>query len=305
MSTVRRYLPQDELDIWPPEPEGGFVHHMPVFNMKGGMARMYQYTGYFTQPDSLSALSLGTQMAQATGIRHTLELARTRWPAHTGVCYYKVNDNNPAASWSSVDWFGTTKIAYHVLKQAYRPLHPCVIFDSLNFVCMDVTLPVHILDEHNALDNRSWVLSTRIFNSNLNLVQETEFKGRGCVSPNTAVGELKMPAKVTQSIPLLLVATLQVADDAPIQTYYWLNFESGQNALFDLPTTNLEIERGMNSVVVKNTGDNPAVGVFFEPENPDRFVCQEAYFWLDVGENRKITTNQPDTVRVSAWNSQG
>ena len=40
----------------------------------------------FVPNDSLKNFILGMQMAQATGMRHTLELARTRWPDATGVC---------------------------------------------------------------------------------------------------------------------------------------------------------------------------------------------------------------------------
>ncbi len=306
MSTVRRYIPEEELNVWPPAPEGGFVHHMPVFNMKGGMARMYQYTGYFTRPDGLAALSLGTQMAQATSIRHTLELARTRWPEHTGVCYYKMNDNNPAASWSSIDWFGTTKIAYHVLRQAYRPLHPCIIFDSLNFVCMDTALPVHILDDQEILSDCSWQLTIRVFNSSLDLVHDMIFDGEGAVAPNAEIGHLRLSAEVTQSIPLFVVMTLQVqgAEPRTAETFYWLNFESGQNALFDLPATKLDLRRDSDRVMVKNVGQKPAVGVFFDPQDPDSFVCEDAFFWLDAGHSRRIVTNQPESVRVMAWNSE-
>ena len=32
--TARRFLPADELDVWPPAQDGSFTHHMPVFNLK-------------------------------------------------------------------------------------------------------------------------------------------------------------------------------------------------------------------------------------------------------------------------------
>ena len=65
---------------------------------------MAQYLADFVPGDSRKNFILGMQMAQATGMRHTLELARTRWPEATGVAYYKLTDNNPAASWATVDW---------------------------------------------------------------------------------------------------------------------------------------------------------------------------------------------------------
>ena len=41
--------------------------------------------------------------------------------------YYKLTDNNPAASWATVDWRGVPKIAFHILRGAYRPLHVCLL----------------------------------------------------------------------------------------------------------------------------------------------------------------------------------
>ena len=151
--TVERYTPADELDAWPPASDSGFTHHMPVFNLKREQAIMSQYVADFVPSDSLKNFVLGMQMAQATGIRHTLELARTRWPEATGVCYYKLTDNNPAASWATVDWYGVPKIAYHVLRGAFRPLHVCLLFRRLSYIGVPVELPVYLLDDIGALKN--------------------------------------------------------------------------------------------------------------------------------------------------------
>lgn len=304
MSTVLRYIPKSEQGSWPPPPDGGFVHHMPVFNQKGSMARMYQYAGVFVRPDSLTDLSLGTQLAQATGIRHTLELARTLWPDHTGVCYYKLNDNNPGASWSSVDWFGTQKITYHVLRQSYRPLHPCVLFESLNFVCTDVSLPVHLLDDHQELAGRSWIVDIQVYNSALDQVKEIRLTGKGCVASNESIGKLELSAAETQTMPLFVVITLRGEQNQTVQTFYWLNFESVQNSLFDLPMTKLNITRESEGIRIENTGEKPAVAIHFKPDDPDHFICSDAFFWLAPGEFRSIETNQPKSVRISAWNTK-
>jgi len=114
--TVRRYLPEAEQALWPPPSDGSLIHHTPVFNKKGDIAILTRYAADFIPVTSLRHFITGTQLAQTTGIRHTLELARTRWPEATGVLYYKLNDNNPAASWSTVDWHGSPKMAYHILR---------------------------------------------------------------------------------------------------------------------------------------------------------------------------------------------
>ena len=130
LESTLKFLPAEEHDVWPPRADGSLAHRMPVFNKKAGMSIHAQYVGDWVPNDSLGNFILGIQMTQATGMRHVVELNRTRWPEATGICYYKLNDNNPASAWSTVDWYGAPKIAYHILQQAYAPLHACVLFPA-------------------------------------------------------------------------------------------------------------------------------------------------------------------------------
>jgi beta-mannosidase len=120
--SVLRYLPADERDVWPPTPDGTFARHTPVFNTKGGLERLQQFSAYFVDGDRMEEFIFGSQMAQATVIRSTMELNRTRWPDCTGVLYYKLNDNYPAASWATVDWYGAPKIGHYIIQDAMTPL---------------------------------------------------------------------------------------------------------------------------------------------------------------------------------------
>ena len=70
--SVERYLPASEQALWPPASDSSFAHHTPVFNTKGDIAIMSQYVAEFVPNTSIRNFVLGTQMAQATGIRHTL-----------------------------------------------------------------------------------------------------------------------------------------------------------------------------------------------------------------------------------------
>ena len=304
--SVARYLPADELDVWPPASEGGFTHHMPVFNLKHEQAIMSQYVADFVPNDSLKNFILGMQMAQATGMRHTLELARTRWPEATGVCYYKLTDNNPAASWATVDWYGAPKIAYHILRGAYRPLHVCVLFDRLSCVGLPARFPVYLLDDLGALNAVTWTVRVRAFDGDLELLKTSEYnesRDRGAVKN---LGEFALDADQTWSRPLFIVA--DVATDAGLQdrVFYWLNYRAIQGCLFNLPHTQLAIETvDADSVLISNIGDLPAVGVHFDcPAISDRFVCDDSYFWLDTGEERRVAVSHVDGVGVAAWNAE-
>ena len=131
--SVKRYLPEDEVDLWPPRKDGAFAYHTPVFNNYEGVSRLMQYANYFVPKDcSAEDFTVGSQLSQAVGIRHTLERARCRWPESTGVLYYKLTDNYPAASWACIDWYGAPKIGHYFFQDAFAPLHACVLLNSLN-----------------------------------------------------------------------------------------------------------------------------------------------------------------------------
>lgn len=304
--TVERYLPAEELDSWPPASESGFTHHMPVFNLKAEQPIMAQYVADFLPADSLKNFILGMQMAQATGMRHTLELARARWPDATGVCYYKLTDNNPAASWATVDWRGAPKIAYHILRGAYRPLHVCLLFRRLACVGAPMAFPIFLLDDDGALADTSWTVRVRAFGSDLTLLKREVFQGSDNQSQVAPLGELALDTDQTWNCPLFITADIATDSGLRDSVFYWLNYAAIQGSLFDRPQTRLAIRAdGADAVTIRNIGEKPAVGVHFDcPAISHHFSCADSYFWLDAGEERRVAVSQVEGLGVAAWNAE-
>ena len=306
MESTLKFLPAAEHNTWPPRADGTLAHRMPVFNKKAGMSIHAQYVGDWVPNDSLEHFILGIQMTQATGMRHVIELNRTRWPHATGICYYKLNDNNPASSWSTVDWYGAPKIAYHILKQAYAPLHASVVFPRMNLAGEPAELPVFLLDDAFDLERCDWKVRIRAFGQHLGLVAMQEF--RGLAEPWQRVrelGTLSLNADQTFNVPLLVVADVIKGNQLEDRTFYWLNYTQIQGSLFSLPRTSLATSQEDDAIVITNTGDLPAVGVQFQtPGITDVFSCADSFIWIDPGERRSIQVSHPDgSVQVVAWNA--
>ncbi len=306
LESTLRFVPAEEHDVWPPRADGTIAHHMPVFNKKGGLAIFSQYVGDWIANDCLENYILGIQMTQATGMRHVVELNRTRWPHSTGICYYKLNDNNPAAAWSTIDWYGTPKIAYHILRQAFAPLHACILFPRMSFAGEPVDLPIYLLDDANGLHQRDWKVRARVYDQNLAPIALFEHRGVAEAWERVRkLGTLSLTADQTFNIPLLVVTEVLVWNQVADRTTYWLNYPQIQGCLFNLPRTCLRTVRHEDAVTITNAGSVPAVGVHFHaPEISDRFACADAYFWLDPQERRTLTASHvDDRVQVRAWNA--
>jgi len=246
---------------------------------------------------------IGSQLSQATGVRHTLERARTRWPDCTGVLYYKMNDNFPAASWSSVDWYGAPKIGHYIFQDAFAPLHACVLFTSLNFTNTPVQLPVFLLDDINSLSEKSWNVRARVYNHELKEIKTAEFTGNGSITTPLRVGTLNLDYEETDTCPLMIVIEILVNGILADRTFYWANYEAERGCLFKLPETSLSYRTEGRRILIKNTGAYPAVAVNVScPGGLDAFSVCDNYFWLDAGEEKAVEVNITECIEVSAWN---
>jgi beta-mannosidase len=302
--SVLRYLPDDEKDRMPPSDDGAFAYHTPIFNTRQGISRLAQYARYFVPQDcTMEQFTIGSQLSQAVGVRHPLELARTRWPECSGALYYKMNDNFPAASWACVDWYGAPKIGHYVFQDAFAPLHACVILQTLNFAGTPVELPIYLLDDADELAGASWQVVVRAYGPDLQEIKRTEFSGAGTIESPLRLGEFSLSFKETDATPLLIVAEVIEDGEVADRTFYWTNYECEKGCLFTLPQTTLQMAVEGNKVTVGNTGDLPAVAVnVAQPGHLDTFTVSDSYFWLDAGEEWTMEVNDADGLTVGAWN---
>jgi len=304
--SVMRYLPGDEKDVWPPIEGGAFAYHTPIFDTYEDVSRLKQNAYYFVPSDcTLEQYTIGSQLSQAVGIRHTLERARCRWPHSTGALYYKMTDNYPAASWACIDWYGAPKIGHYFFQDAFAPLHAPVLFSSTNNVGIPVSLPVFLLDDADALAGSSWQVNARAYGGDLQLIKRQDFAGRGSVTNPHKLGEFTLAFEETDTVPLFVVSEVWSDGALAQRTFYFVNFEPVKGSLFQLPSTTLTLEARGNNVVVNNVGELPAAAVdVSRPGHLDTFTVSDNYFWLDAGETATVEVSDMDGLVVSAWNAE-
>jgi beta-mannosidase len=253
--------------------------------------------------DSLENFVLGSQLAQATGVRHTLERARTRYPECTGALYYKMNDNYPAASWASVDWYGAPKLSHYVFQDAFAPLHACLVFSTLNPAGEPVEQPVFLLDDAGALQNKEWEVRVRAFGPDLQVVKQQKFAGSGGIDKVKRLGTFSLDAGQTKTTPLLTVVEVWTDEEKASRTFYWSNYEAAPGCLTDLPGAAVSMSVDEDAVVLVNEGPTPAVGVHVErPGHAHTFTADDNFLWLDPGESARIAVSHTKGLSLGGWN---
>ena len=303
IESAKKYLTHTDQAIWPPVKGGGVEYHTPVFNKKNDLNILNHYVDNFLPNSSLENFILATQLSQVVTLRHTLELARTRWPDATGICYYKLTDVFPSISWSTIDYYGVPKMAYYFVQDSYQPLHACALFTKLNPVGEAVNLPIFLLDDGDTIGSNDWKVFVHAYNNQLDEIACNEFCGTGVAGRVKELGSLQLNEEQTKSSPLFIVVEVRLDGIIVDRTFYWMNYVASQGCLFNLPRTQLSLTVKEDCLIVENVGNKPAVAVNFVCDHiSDSFVTDDNFFWLNKGETREIVVNRTDVATVRAWN---
>jgi beta-mannosidase len=76
----------------------------------------------FRPPRDFECFSYVSQVLQATVIQFAAEAHRRKMPYNWGSLYWQLNDCWPAASWSSIDYFGRWKALHYWARRFFAPL---------------------------------------------------------------------------------------------------------------------------------------------------------------------------------------
>lgn len=303
--SVNRYLPEDEKNVWPARENGGFEYHTPIFGTAEDLSRLRQLTGYFTRPDcSFEQMTLASQFSQILGVRHTLERARIRYPYCGGALYYKLNDNFPAVSWATVDWYGAPKLAHYVIQKSYAPTACFLLPHTLNFSGTAHTLPVYLADDHYASGDayRAHIVA---YDGKLRQIAEQRIDYDGDLSVPDCVGQLHLSYESLVEPLTLCFVELEKNGKKIFDTFYFFNYEAKKGCLFDLPHSNLAWVADGQSVTITNTGALPCVGVMIEqPGHADTFTTMESFFWLEPGAQKTVRVSTTEGLKIHALNTE-
>lgn len=298
--TFLRYMPKESLSIWPLEENADFVRHTPCFGYRRDVSHVMQSARYFAANGAKwREFILASQMIHALGVRRVIDRSRVRDPECAGVVYYKMNDNNPAVSWSCVDYYGVPKLAHYVFQDSFEPLRACVLFERTNYRGIAMRLPVHILDDAGRLPKTGWEVRVRAYDGMLALIAEQRFAERKSPETSKLLGRFILDAEQTDTTPLLIVCDLLVNGERISRSFYCSNFEQERGCMFRLPRAGVKLSAKNESVAVENVGKVPAVGLLLTvPGKNDIAVYADNFLWLEPGEKTTVAVAGVDAAEV-------
>lgn len=304
VESVMKYL-NDEEYVWPPKKESVFTHHTPILGTNGEISRLGQYAGYFTSLETLDDVVFGSQMAQVVGVRHTLERSRTMWPNTTGALYYKLNDNYPGLSWSSIDYYGVIKPLHYFAKRAFEPTTTVLLFDRTNMAGQEVSIPYYLLDDNNTITDRNVKARLSVWNHKMKCVLDTliTIKPKGRVEK---ISDIVLKDNQTLS-EMLYMKTDLLKDDGTLiaRNWYFCNYETRRGVMQESCAADVCFEQDGNTITIKNQSDWPAVGVTIDvPGMSSSLLLSDNYLWIDPGETVIVDANTSRPAIVKWWNSK-
>lgn len=318
LDSIAKYATKEEMEQWPIDPEGTIAYHTATFNgMKGWQQTPYgydidtfiHYASQFVEVDSLESLVKGSQIAQTMADYFSAFNSRVNFPTQSMVMVYKFNDVYPGASWAIVDYYGSPKMAYWFLQDAYAPLTAGLKadrYDTYNKSDKTVDFPVVVLDDADALSGSNWEVVVKAYNSSLTVVKEERFTSSGSIEMTKEVGHFTLTEEQTNTAPLFLVTSLYKDGKFVARNYMFMNSGKDPGCLFAIPAADVSCNISGSSVTLKNNSDIPAVGVYLLGSgNSDTFRPSDNYFWLEPSEEYTVEIKAGTVTSVEGFNTLG
>jgi len=123
---------------------------------------------YFRTPPDFPSFAYVSQILQAEGMKAGIEAHRRAKPYCMGSLFWQLNDCWPAASWSSIDYFGDPKALYYCAREAFSEVlvSPVIENDTVRvYIVSDRLTPIEGRMEIELIDffgNVIWESSSEV-----------------------------------------------------------------------------------------------------------------------------------------------
>ncbi len=294
MNSIRKFtLPHD----WHHESEVMKAHQRSGL----GNTRIVEYMEeLYPVPENFDDLLYVGQVLQAEGIKQAIHAHRAKKPYCMGTLYWQLNDCWPAASWSSIDYYGSWKALQYYARRAYEPVIFAFIPEDdrmIISVCSDASGDFDAQVEYRILDFTGKVLENKTFSLRV-------YKDRATHADTLALGELK--AKY-DSRNIYLTARLLRGEEVVTKDHYY--FESPKNLRLPVAPVKKEVRVRGDELIVTLQSTKLVRDVYLYVPGEDVHFSDN-YFDLEPGIPVTVRCGLPEgkditgeSIRVKSLNT--
>ena len=159
LKTVKTFTKKEDRNIF------SYVMESHQKSGTGNETILYYIAQNYKYPKDFDSLLYTSQLIQAEGLRYGVEHWRRNRGRCMGVTFWQLNDCWPAASWSSIDYFGRWKALHYAAKRFFAPV--------LVSACDEGTkVSLHVSNETlNKIDGK---LTWNLRDSKSNIIKSSE-----------------------------------------------------------------------------------------------------------------------------------
>lgn len=245
-----------------------------------GNRRIVEYMReLYPVPEEFTDLLYMGQVLQAEGIKQAIHAHRAHKSYCMGTLYWQLNDCWPAASWSSIDYYGSWKALHYYVKKAYEPVITAFIPDDNNVIisiCSDDPVSRKVQLYYAIKDFKGNTLDEQVLPSSLN--------------PEKAIiaARLKKEEIFSNYNTKEIYLEAKVLDNGQVITKDIYFFEAAKDLHLPVPVIRTEINKKKDQYKITLSTDKLARNVYLYFEGCET-QFSDNYFDLLPGETKIIT----------------
>lgn len=280
LKTVHAFTAAEDRNIFSPVMED----HQ---RCEGGNGKILAYLAqHFRYPKDFDSLLYVSQLSQAEAMRCAVEHLRRHRGRCMGATYWQLNDNWPAASWSSIDYYGRWKALHYAAKR---------MFDQLLVSCEEgeTTASIHLSNEHNHAV--AGTLTWKLLSQRGDIIRQGECRAQAAALTSSKLIELDFGKELQGEARRERYLSFAFLDQNGGARYGSACFVPYKHLRLLSPALATRVVAGPENFEIHVTASAFAKFVALDLSHDD-VVFSDNYFDLDAGQTRIITLAKQQTA---------
>ncbi|MFW5718841.1 MAG: beta-mannosidase [Halanaerobium sp.] len=202
----------------------------------GNSTIMHYLLDWFKLPEGFDNVLWTSQILQGLGIKYAVENWRRNMPRGMGTLYWQLNDNWPAASWSSLDYHGRWKALHYMAKKFYAPIIISGVENN-----EEATVEIHVTSDK--IEDTKGKINWELRNVRGELVLENSFETVIKAAENQKLRTLELQDYIEQYGARDLILWLELEMDGQITADNFVSFARPKHMQLEEPEIKTELRR--------------------------------------------------------------